>query len=126
VTYGEQIAGTLRSIRRSQKAPQEVVAKALTTTISAVSRLERGHRSLRLDYLVAWAGALGYRVDVVFWKPVRANEAWDPSDPDRPGLDTDCAEVLAEVASGVGHMPPAARHALIERVRMWKTAAADD
>ncbi|MEQ1501926.1 MAG: helix-turn-helix transcriptional regulator [Myxococcota bacterium] len=124
MTFGTQVAAMLRAMRRAQKAPQEVVAKALPNSISAVSRLERGLRNLRVDQLVSWAGALGYRVDVVFWTPAVADQQWDPEHLDRAlGLEADAARVLAEVASGVSHMPPAARQALVHKVQTWKTAA---
>jgi transcriptional regulator with XRE-family HTH domain len=124
VTFGTQIASRLRAMRRAQRAPQEVVAQALSTSVSAISRLERGFRGLRVDHLVAWAGALGYRVDVVFWTPTLPEERWDPENLERAmGLDDEAARVLAEVASGVGHMPPAARQALIRKVRLWKDSA---
>lgn len=101
-----------------------MVAAAVGSTISAISRLERGHRSLRVDQLVAWAGSLGYRIDVVFWKPTLSDQEWDPEHMDRAlGLDEACAEVLAEVAAGVAHMPEAARRVLVERMRSWRSAA---
>jgi transcriptional regulator with XRE-family HTH domain len=111
-------------MRRAQKASQEVVANGLNTSVSAVSRLERGLRSLRVDQLVAWAGALGYRVDIVFWKPGTPAEQWDPEHIERAmGLDDACADVLSEVASGLNHMPAAKKRVLIERMRSWRGAA---
>lgn len=122
--FGEQIASRLRAMRRTQRAPQDIVAKAVGSSISAVSRLERGLRSLRVDQLVAWAGALGYRIDVVFWKPTLAEEMWDPEAPEKAmGLDDSCAEVLSEVASALQHMPAPARKALIHEMRLWKAEA---
>jgi transcriptional regulator with XRE-family HTH domain len=119
--FGEQIASRLRVMRRMQRAPQDVVAKAVGSSISAVSRLERGLRSLRVDQLVAWAGALGYRIDVVFWKPTLRSEVWDPDHTERAmGLDDACAEVLSEVASALPHMPEPARKALVQEMRLWK------
>src|SRR5688572_23057275 len=98
MTFGEQVAGRLRAFRRQQKAPQEVVATAVGSSVSAVSRLERGLRGLRVDQLVAWAGALGYRIDVVFWRPTTFAEQWDPEHPELAmGLDDSCALVLSEV-----------------------------
>ncbi|MEZ4235869.1 MAG: helix-turn-helix transcriptional regulator [Myxococcota bacterium] len=122
--FGEQVASRLRVMRRVQKAPQDIVAKAVGSSISAVSRLERGLRSLRVDQLVAWAGALGYRIDVVFWKPTLAEEIWDPDHPERAmGLDDECAAVLSEVASALPHMPEPARKALVHEMRLWKEDA---
>ena len=122
--FGEQIAGRLRALRRSQKAPQEVVAKAVSTSVSAVSRLERGMRSLRVDQLVAWSGALNHRIELVFWKPTFEDEIWDKDHPEKSmGLDDACALVLSEVASGLPHMPEPARKALIHEVRLWKEEA---
>lgn len=121
----DQLAARLRSIRRQQHASQEIVARATGLTISGISRLERGLRSMRVDLLVAWVGALGYRVDVVMWKPAVPSEQWDPDRPDDAvGLDDDCAAVLAEVASGVGFMPETPRKALVARMGAWKDAAA--
>ncbi|MCB9689912.1 MAG: helix-turn-helix transcriptional regulator [Alphaproteobacteria bacterium] len=123
--FGEQIANRLRVMRRVQKAPQDVVAQAVGSSISAVSRLERGLRSLRVDQLVAWAGALGYRIDVVFWKPTLPEEIWDKDHPEKSmGLDDDCADVLAEVASALPHMPEPARKALVHEMRLWREEAA--
>jgi transcriptional regulator with XRE-family HTH domain len=122
--FGEQVASRLRVMRRIQKAPQDVVAKAVGSSISAVSRLERGLRSLRVDQLVAWAGALGYRIDVVFWKPTLAEEVWDKDHPEKAmGLDDSCAQVLSEVASALPHMPEPARQALVHEMRLWKDEA---
>lgn len=122
--FGEQIAARLRVMRRIQKAPQDVVAKAVGSSISAVSRLERGLRSLRVDQLVAWAGALGYRIDVVFWRPTMAEEIWDKDHPEKAmGLDDDCAAVLSEVASALPHMPEPSRKALVHEMRLWKEDA---
>lgn len=122
--FGEQIASRLRVMRRIQKAPQDVVAKAVGSSISAVSRLERGLRSLRVDQLVAWAGALGYRIDVVFWRPTIPEEIWDQDHPEKAmGLDDDCAAVLSEVASALPHMPEPSRKALVHEMRLWKEDA---
>jgi transcriptional regulator with XRE-family HTH domain len=122
--FGEQIASRLRVMRRAQRAPQDVVAKAVGSSISAVSRLERGLRSLRVDQLVAWAGALGYRIDVVFWRPTLRQEVWDPDHPEKAmGLDDACADVLSEVASALPHMPEPARKALVQEMRLWKEEA---
>lgn len=120
----DQLAARLRSIRRDQGTSQRIIASATDLTSTAVSRLERGHRRLRVDLLVAWVGALGYRVDVVIWRPAVAADRWDSARPeDATGLDDNRADVLAEVASGVGFMPGTARHALVARMRAWKEAA---
>ena len=122
--FGEQIASRLRVMRKTQRAPQDVVARAVGSSISAVSRLERGLRSLRVDQLVAWAGALGYRIDVVFWRPTLNTEIWDPDRPEKSmGLDDACAHVLSEVASALPHMPEPARKALVQEMRLWKEEA---
>jgi transcriptional regulator with XRE-family HTH domain len=65
MTFGQQIATRLLRLRQAQRMGQEVVSRATGRSISGISRLERGHRSLRVDLLVAWAGALGYRIEVV-------------------------------------------------------------
>jgi len=124
MSFGEQIASRLRGMRRKQRAPQDIVAKAVGSSISAVSRLERGLRSLRVDQLVAWSGALGYRIDVVFWKPTLPSEEWEVDHPERAmGLDDTCAEVLSEVASALPHMPGVARKSLVHEMRLWKEEA---
>jgi transcriptional regulator with XRE-family HTH domain len=124
MTFGEQVATRLKALRKQQKAPQEVVAAAVGTSISAVSRLERGLRGLRVDQLVAWAGALGCRVDVVSWKPTTATEQWDGGHPELAmGLDDGCAAVLAEVASALPHVPEPARRALVHEMALWKEQA---
>jgi transcriptional regulator with XRE-family HTH domain len=124
MTFGEQVAARLKALRKSQKSPQDIVAKAVGTSISAVSRLERGLRGLRVDQLVAWAGALGYRVDVVFWKPTTAAEQWDKEHPELAmGLDDDCARVLSEVAAALPHVPEPARRALIHEMSLWRDQA---
>jgi transcriptional regulator with XRE-family HTH domain len=125
MTFGEQVASRLKALRKQQKAPQEVVASAVGTSVSAVSRLERGLRGLRVDQLVAWAGALGYRIDVVFWTPATTAEQWDKERPELAmGLDDGCAAVLAEVASALPHVPEPARQALMHEMRLWKEQAA--
>jgi transcriptional regulator with XRE-family HTH domain len=94
------------------------------TSVSAVSRLERGLRGLRVDQLVAWAGALGYRIDVVFWQPTTPAEQWDQEHPELAmGLDDGCAAVLAEVASALPHVPEPARRALLHEMALWKEQA---
>jgi transcriptional regulator with XRE-family HTH domain len=124
MTFGEQVAIRLKALRKRQKLPQEVVGQAVGTSISAVSRLERGLRGLRVDQLVAWAGALGCRVDVVFWKPTTATEQWDGEHPELAmGLDDGCADVLAEVASALSHVPEPARRALVHEMSLWKAQA---
>jgi len=124
MSFGKQVASRLRAMRRAQRAPQDIVAKAVGSSISAVSRLERGLRSLRVEQLVAWAGALGYRIDVVFWKPVTRDEVWDRNNPDRAmGLDDECAEVLSEVASALPHLPEIYRKSLIAEMRLFKDEA---
>jgi transcriptional regulator with XRE-family HTH domain len=124
MTFGQQIASRLLHLRQAQKVGQEMVSRATGRSISGISRLERGHRSLRVDLLVAWAGALGYRIEVVLWKPALPEEQWDPEHIERAmGLDDGCAEVLAQVAAGVGHMPESARRVLIEKMRLWQAQA---
>ena len=124
MSFGEQIASRLRTMRRAQRAPQDIVAQAVGSSISAVSRLERGLRSLRVDQLVAWAGALGYRIDVVFWMPTLEDEKWDTEHPELAmGLDDECANVLAEVASALPHMPEVARKALVHEMQLWREEA---
>jgi transcriptional regulator with XRE-family HTH domain len=124
MTFGEQVAMRLKALRKRQKLPQEVVGQAVGTSISAVSRLERGLRGLRVDQLVAWAGALGYRVDVVFWTPTTAAETWDGEHPELAmGLDDACAAVLSEVASALPHVPEPARRALLHEMALWKQQA---
>lgn len=124
MSFGEQIANRLRNMRRIQRAPQDIVANALGSSISAISRLERGLRSLRVDQLIAWSGALGYRIDIIFWRPTLPTEEWEMSNPDEVmGLDDDSVDILAEVASALPHMPSVARDALVAEMRLWKEDA---
>jgi transcriptional regulator with XRE-family HTH domain len=119
------IAGHLRQLRKSRGLRQEAVARALDLSVSAVSRLERGIRGLRVEQLLAWAGALGYRVELVFWEPVLPEEAYDPeSDAPEPlGLDDESKRVLCEVAAALPHMPRPTRQALAFEMQVWREDA---
>jgi transcriptional regulator with XRE-family HTH domain len=100
------------------------VASALGLSVSAVSRLERGIRGLRVEQLLAWAGTLGYRVDLVMWEPVMPDEAWDPTtDPPPPVLDDETRAVLREVAAALRHMPGPSRQALLFEMQVWRNNA---
>jgi len=121
--FGIQVAGRLARLRRGESVPQQVVAEALGLSISGVSRLERGLRHLRVDQLVAWAGALGQRVEIVVWKPtVRASAAaYGHAGP--AGLDEEHIAVLAEVAAALPHLPEPVRRSLLRKMREWKSNA---
>ncbi len=111
-------------MRKSGGHRQQRVAEALDLSVSAISRLERGIRGLRVEQLVAWAGCLGYRVEVVFYEPVLASERVD-ADPDGvlSSLDDECAMLLSEVAATLRHMPGPARQALAHEMQLWREAA---
>ena len=53
------VAENLRTVRRSQKLSQKVVARKAGVSLSYVSMLERGLRTPPLDTLEALAKALG-------------------------------------------------------------------
>jgi len=92
--------------------------------VSAISRLERGIRGLRVEQLVAWAGSLGYRVELLFWKPVLPTEEWMSPDVDNAAaLDDECVTLLADVASALPHMPGPARRALAHEMQVWREEA---
>lgn len=95
------------------------MAAAIELSISAVSRLERGIRGLRVEQLVAWAGSLGYRIDIVLWKPVLPEEQWKPG-AEAPALDPESLALLAEVAAVLPHLPLAARRALAAEMKVWR------
>ena len=113
MTIGAKLALRLREIREASRIPQDTVGTVVGLAGSAISQIEGGASALQVDHLVGWAAALGRRADVVFWQPVlpsaRPHEAH--------------VEVLAEVASALPHMPPAARAALVEKARLWKAEA---
>ena len=122
--FAERVAERLRRMRRSGGFRQQRVAEALDLSVSAISRLERGIRGLRVEQLVAWAGSLGYRVEVVFYEPVLPDEGFDV-DPDgsRSSLDDECAMLLSDVAATIRHMPGPARQALAHELQLWREAA---
>jgi len=113
--FAERVASRLRSMRRDAGHRQQRVAEALELSVSAVSRLERGIRGLRVEQLVSWAGCLGYRVEVVFYEPVHPHH--------RATLSEDDAMVLADVAAALPHMPSPARNALAHQMQLWREAA---
>ena len=106
-------------MRKAGGHRQQRVAEALDLSVSAVSRLERGIRGLRVEQLVAWAGCLGYRAEVVFYEPIVPTEAGA----DAPGLDDESVMLLAEVAATLRHMPGPARQALAHEMQLWREAA---
>jgi transcriptional regulator with XRE-family HTH domain len=54
-----QFGATLRRLREAAGLTQEQLGARCGMDLSAVSRLERGHRNPRLSTLVRLAGALG-------------------------------------------------------------------
>lgn len=120
---GSRIARRLKALRTEHRCNQATVARALGISPTAVSRLEWGRRRLRVDHLTAWAAALGYRVDVVIWGPTPPEKPSGARPEPPPTLDDECAEVLAEVASAIRHLPGPARLALIGDMREWRADA---
>jgi len=114
--FGERVASRLRKMRKQAGHRQQRVADALDLSVSAISRLERGIRGLRVEQLVAWAGCLGYHVEVVFYEPVS-------SEHDSPELDTESNMILADVAATLPYMPVPARKALAHEMQLWREAA---
>jgi len=113
--FAERVASRLRRMRRAAGHRQQRVAEALDLSVSAVSRLERGIRGLRVEQLVSWAGCLGYHVEVVFYEPVDPHHA--------AGLSQEEALVLADVAAALPHLPEPARMALAHEMQLWREAA---
>ncbi len=120
-----RVAQRLRRFRKDRGLRQEHVAKALGLSVSAISRLERGIRGLRVEQLVAWAGSLGYRVELLFWKRVLAAEEWTRGEngDDGSALDEECVALLADVASALPHMPRPSRRALAHEMQVWREEA---
>lgn len=114
--FGERVASRLRKMRKQAGHRQQRVADALDLSVSAISRLERGIRGLRVEQLVDWAGCLGYNVEVVFYEPVSADD-------DAPELDGEANMILADVASALPYMPAPARMALAHEMQLWREAA---
>jgi transcriptional regulator with XRE-family HTH domain len=122
--FATEVAHRLRRFRKDRGLRQEHVARALGLSVSAISRLERGIRGLRVEQLVAWAGSLGYRVELLFWKPVLPSEEWASEDADTaPVLDDECVTLLSDVASALPHMPGPARRALAHEMQVWREEA---
>ena len=121
--FAEQVANRLRRMRRSSGLRQQKVAEALDLSVSAVSRLERGIRGLRVEQLVAWAGCLGYRAEVVFYEPVGQDGEEAHALHGIP-LNDDDALILADVAAALPFMPPPARKALAHQMQLWREDAA--
>jgi transcriptional regulator with XRE-family HTH domain len=120
-----RVAQRLRRFRKERGLRQEHVARALGLSVSAISRLERGIRGLRVEQLVAWAGSLGYRVELLFWKPVLPADEWsqaDNGDGDST-LDDECVALLADIAAALPHMPRPSRRALAHEMQVWREEA---
>jgi len=120
-----RVAQRLRRFRKDRGLRQEHVARALGLSVSAISRLERGIRGLRVEQLVAWAGSLGYRVELLFWTPVLPAEEPLPGVNGDGGtaLDDECVALLADVASALPHMPRPSRRALAHEMQVWREEA---
>ena len=120
-----RVAERLRRFRKDRGLRQEHVARALDLSVSAISRLERGIRGLRVEQLVAWAGSLGYHVELLFWKPVLPSEEWIPDEngDGQSPLDEECVALLADVASALPHMPRPSRRALSHEMQVWREEA---
>jgi transcriptional regulator with XRE-family HTH domain len=122
--FAERVADRLRRMRKSAGFRQQRVAEALELSVSAISRLERGIRGLRVEQLVAWAECLGYRAEVVFYEPVRtSSDDKDGSANTERLLDDESILILADVAAVLPHMPTPARMALAHQMQLWREAA---
>jgi transcriptional regulator with XRE-family HTH domain len=113
--FGERIASRLRRARRRRGLSQQVVADAVRMSVSAVSRLERGSRGLRVEQLRDWAAALGMRVEVLLWQPVPLERDHAEAN----GLSERELQVLGEVAAALPHMPDEAAQALLHEMHLW-------
>ena len=98
-------------MRRALHLGQDHIARHLDVSVSEISRLERGLRSLRVDQLDPWAKSLGFRAEIVMWV--------DPAG-EGSGVDEDSLKVLEEVAASLPHLPPRAREALINQMQIWR------
>jgi len=123
--FAEQVADRLRRMRKSAGFRQQRVAEALELSVSAISRLERGIRGLRVEQLVAWAGCLGYRAEVVFYEPV-PRPGTPEGEVDMTPLDEEATLILADVAAALPFMPSPARKALAHEMQLWREAAFED
>ena len=111
------IADRLRRMRRALKVRQNHIADALDLSVSEISRIERGRRRLRVDQLATWAECLGYRVEVIFWRPEDMSSAQE-------ALSEHEVDVLTEVAASLRKMPRPAREALRHEMALWREEAA--
>jgi transcriptional regulator with XRE-family HTH domain len=116
----DRIARRLWTLRRQGSVSQRDVGREIGLSISGFSRLERGQRHLHVDQLVAWAGALGLRVDIVLWTPVRPQDGTGAPEAAR---DDDDDAVLTEVAAALPHLPEPVKRALVGQMREWKSEA---
>ena len=122
--FAERVADRLKRMRKSAGYRQQRVAEALDLSVSAISRLERGIRGLRVEQLVAWAGCLGYRAEVVFYEPVAGSLTGHVDGATQEsGLDEESSMILADVAAALPYMPPPARMALAHEMQLWREAA---
>jgi transcriptional regulator with XRE-family HTH domain len=105
------IADRLRALRRARKLGQDHVAKHLGMSVSEVSRLERGLRSLRIDQIAPWTASLGLQSEIVLWSPTNPDGSG--------GLSAEDLRVLEEVARTLPHLPTQAREALLAQMKAW-------
>ena len=85
----------LKTLRKSMRINQGVIADRLSLSVSEISRIECGRRRLRVDQLEEWAAALGRRVSVIVYKPASPEQS--------PLSDTDQA-LLGTVADAISTM----------------------
>lgn len=110
--FARHVLARLAGIRQDLKRKQSVVAEALAVSASAVSRLERGARTLSISRLWVWGQALGLRADVLLWQPLGEHDAL--TDQDRALL-----SALARVLPG---MPEPAKQSLYSSTQIWAGA----
>ncbi len=108
-----KVAQRLKTTRRQGRHRQPFIADALGTSISEISRLERGMRGLRVEQLGPWAKQLGMQVEIVMWM--------DESADGEGGIDDQSRAVLEEVAAALAFLPPPARKSLVHQMRLWRT-----
>ena len=98
-------------MRRFRRLGQEHIASHLDVSVSEISRLERGLRSLRVDQIDPWAKSLGFNVELVMWEATSEHVE---------EVDAASLRVLEEVAAALPYLPSPAREALVSQMQIWR------